>query len=604
MFLAITLALPFVVLLVVEAAIRVFRPNGGLPLFVTAPVGGGRYLTANPSIGQRYFPGAAAAPAPPREVFAAEKPPNGFRLFVLGESTTAGFPYPHNGTFSRVLQDVLRDALPDDSVEVINLGIAATNSYTVADLAREIARQSPDAVLIYAGHNEYYGVLGAASTQGAATPAFIRLSLWLQRSRTYLALRDLVTRTSSGGAAADSAPSFMEVLARDQYVALGDERFQRGVHQFGRNLTRAIEILSGDGIPVFIASLASNLRDQPPFIAPPNDAPGGARQIFTAARAALAARDTTGARQLFVAARDADVVRFRAPTAFDSVVQVTARQTGANYVPVREYFDEAAPTGIPGSELFLEHVHPTRRGAVLIARAFHESLLGAQFFGHNASPTGVRPWDAYNHAMALTPFDERVAEHAVRTLATRWPFLPVSESRDYRGTYRPTDFADSLAFAVSRGGERWESAKLQLGRRLEAAGAWDAAATEYQGLVRDLPLSEVPLRMLARAFAGAGRIGQADSVLQRAMRVEPSGDVAYELARLRLSEKRITEAIPLLEQATALAPNHVAAWYQLSLAHGLTRNLALARSTALRAAQLDPAYPGLQGWMATIGVKP
>ena len=140
---------------------------------MTAPVGGGRYLSANPAIGRRYFPGAAAAPAPPVELFAADKPANGVRLFVMGESTTAGFPYPHNGTFSRVLQDVLRDALPQDSVEVVNLGIAATNSYTVADLAREVAAQQPDAVLIYAGHNEYYGVLGAASTLGASTPALI-----------------------------------------------------------------------------------------------------------------------------------------------------------------------------------------------------------------------------------------------------------------------------------------------------------------------------------------------------------------------------------------------------------------------------------------------
>ena len=74
-------------------------------------------------------------------------------------------------------------------------------------------------------------------------------------------------------------------------------------------------------------------------------------------------------------------------------------------------------------------------------------------------------------------------------------------------------------------------------------------------------------------------------MLQRAWRVEPTGEVAYELARLRLSATRVTEAIPLLEQATALSPTHVAAWYQLSLAYGLTRNLERARATALQAAR-------------------
>ncbi len=602
LFLGITITLPFLLLAGVEVAIRLLRPTGGLPLFVTAPVGGGRYLSANPAVGRRYFSGTTSAPAPPREVFAREKPANSFRAFVLGESTTAGFPYPHNGTFSRVLQDALRDALPDDSVEVINLGIAATNSFTVADLAREVADHDPDVVIIYAGHNEYYGVLGAASTQGAATPALIRLSLWLQRARTYLAVRNFLTGRRTD-AAADSAPSFMEVLARDQYVALGDERYRRGVQQFGDNLTRALRHFRGRGIPVLVGSLASNLRDQPPFAAPPNDAPDGARAIYVAARAALAAGDTVGARTLFVAARDADVVRFRAPTVFDSVVRASAATAGATYVPVRERFDTAAHAGIPGAELFLEHVHPNRRGTVVIAEAFFDALRDAQFFGRSATGA-LQPWPVYGQRMALTPFDERVAEHTVRTLATRWPFVPASESRDYRGTYRPVDFADSLAFLVSRGGERWETAKLTLGQRLFAAESFSAAAAEFAGLVRDLPLSELPLRMMARAQVGEGRVAVAESTLQRALLVEPTADAAFDLARIRLAEKRVAEAIPLLEQATTLAPTHVGAWYQLSLAYGLTRNLEMARSTAMRAARLDPSYPGLQGWMATIGVRP
>jgi lysophospholipase L1-like esterase len=395
----------------------------------------------------------------------------------------------------------------------------------------------------------------------------------------------------------------MEVLARDQYVALGDERFRRGVEQFGDNLARAVAVFRGRGIPVLVGSLASNLRDQPPFAAPPNEAAGGARQVYTAARAALAALDTSGARTLFVAARDADVVRFRAPTVFDSVVQATVTAAGATYVPVRERFDALAQAGIPGADLFLEHVHPNQQGTLAIAQTFFDALREARFFGH-AAPGTVQPWVVYAQRMALTPFDERVAEHTVRTLVSRWPFVPASESRDYRGTYRPRDLADSLAFLVSRGGERWEAAKMALGQRLAAAGAYAAAAAEFAGLVRDLPLSELPLRMLAHALAGQGRLADAGRTLERALNVEPTADAAFDLARIRLAEKRVAEAIPLLEQATNLAPTHVAAWYQLSLAYGLTRNLAMARSTAIRAARLDPAYPGLQGWMATIGVRP
>lgn len=603
-FLAITLALPLLLLAAIELGLRIARPNGGLPLFVTAPVGDGRWRVASRDVARRWFGTIAALPAPPIEPFAADKPANGFRLFVLGESTTAGFPWPHNGTFSRVLRDVLHDVLPHDSVEVINLGVAATNSYALADIAREVAAERPDAVLIYAGHNEYHGVLGAASTLGASSPALVRLSLGLQRSRMYLALRDLLTRRHAAATAADSAPSFMEVLAREQYVALGDERFRRGVRQFGGNLERTIRTLRAHGIPVFVASLASNLRDLPPFAAPPNETPQGARAMFTAARAALAAGDTAGAAPLFTAARDADVVRFRAPALFDSVIAATAASTGAVYVPVGESFASAAPARVPGAESFLEHVHPTRQGVLLIARAFFDAMRAATPGRRQFDLARLRPWEAYDQAMALTPFDERIAMHTVRTLTARWPFVSPEEARDYRGSYRPPDPADSLAFAVSRGGARWLDAKRELGQRLERAGAFEAAAAEYAGLVRDLPLSALPLRLMARALMSGGRLGEAEGLLIRAMRLEPSGDIAFDLARIRLAQQRAPEAVPLLEQATRMSPMNAGMWYQLSLAYGLTRDLPKAREAALRAAQLDPRWPGLQGWLATIGVTP
>lgn len=82
------------------------------------------------------------------------------RIFVMGESAAAGFPYQANAAFSYVIADVLQDAFPSDTIEVVNLGISATNSYTIADLVPDVIAQKPDAVLIYAGHNEYYGALG------------------------------------------------------------------------------------------------------------------------------------------------------------------------------------------------------------------------------------------------------------------------------------------------------------------------------------------------------------------------------------------------------------------------------------------------------------
>src|SRR5207248_1216245 len=94
-------------------------------------------------------------------------------------------PYGHGGAPSRMLEQRLQATFPGRSVEVVNTALTAVSSYVLLDQAREIVALHPDAVLIYAGHNEYYGVLGAVSA-GA-------LGHWRPAVLAYLALRRLRT---------------------------------------------------------------------------------------------------------------------------------------------------------------------------------------------------------------------------------------------------------------------------------------------------------------------------------------------------------------------------------------------------------------------------
>src|SRR5438067_5398002 len=168
-----------------------------------------------------------------------------------------------------------------------------------------------------------------------------------------------------------------------------------------------------------------------------------------------------------------------------------------------ERFASASPHGIPGHDLFLVHVHPVRHGYALMGEVFFEAMRGAGVL-RRARFDRLRPWSEYEEREAVTPFDERVAAHVVRTLETRWPFVPISQQIDYRGTYVPRDVLDSLAFDVSRG-RPWELAKLALAQRYEQGGHLDSAIAEYRGLARDAPFFETPFRLLARALIMAGR---------------------------------------------------------------------------------------------------
>ena len=604
-FLAITVLSPLLLLATVEGLLRLTWPGGAMPAFDAVSIAGSHYLRPGQTVGRRYFAAEARPPTPSGDLFAAQKPTRAFRLFVLGESTAAGFPYPPNGTFSRLLRDALRDALPDDSVEVVNMGIAATNSYTILDLSGDVIAQHPDAVLIYAGHNEYYGALGVGSSiRAGSSSALVRFYLTALRLRTVALLRTGITATMRLGRqqpADSTVATFMESVARDQQIEFGGEVYRAGLAQFQGNLDLVLRRFAAAGVPVFLASIASNVRDRPPFVSPEN-AP--ARAAYDSAQRLLAAGDSGAARPLYLRARDLDVIRFRAPSALNDVIRAAASAPGARYVPVAERFDATSPAGMPGHELFLEHVHPNQRGYALIAAAFFDALRDAHFLGHPAQLERMRPWSRYVAGMELTALDSLIVVHTVRTVTSRWPFVRHEDALDYRGTYQAVTFTDSLALLVSRGGMAWGDAKLRVAAMEESRDHPDSALLEYRGLMRDRPLLELPLRLAARALVAMGRDSEAVVLLERAQRLAPHWESDYMLGVIALRQRDFPRAITLLDRAAGLAPDVAAPFYQLSLAFGLSHNLEAARGAATRAVRLDPRYPGLAAWMAVLGMSP
>ena len=605
-FLTITALSPFLFLGAVELVLRAAWPGGAIPVFVKAPSQMGDYLLPNPALARRYFSIEQHPPSPIVEPFAAHKPAHAFRMFVLGESTAAGFPWPPTGTFSHLLQDVLRDVMPGDSVEVINLAIPATNSYAVLDQTDAVIAQHPDAVVVFLGHNEYYGALGVGSTETVgSSPALVRAYLWLERFRTFMLLRDGIARVrrafAKQPAGNGQAASFMETVARDQEITLGGAAYQAGVRQLRGNLERILGKFRRAGIPAFIGSQVSDDHDMHPFASPANAVPGGADAVYDSAQAADARHDTVDARRLFVRARDLDVIRFRAPSAFNDVIRSVAREEHATFVPVAAAFRAESPEGIIGHNLILEHVHPNQAGQALIAHEFLQSLDSAHFVRHAVQLDRMKPWADYVAGMDITPFDDRIVAHTVKTLTTRWPFVPVAQDQDYRGTYHPTGVVDSLAFLASAG-LPWRQAKVEVGQYYEKAGFPDSALAEYRGLVRDMPTQAFPYELAGRALMEMKRPADAIPLLKRAYAIRPSPYTAFALGTDAAQHKDLQDAALYLREAAALDPRSPQVVYQLSLTLALMRDLQGAQAAAAQVYQLDPSYPGIQDWMRTLGI--
>src|ERR1700710_229626 len=155
---------PLLILFLIELFLRIFKYGDNYSLFIEYK-NDKDYLVFNPDASKKYFTEQQLATTGNSEIFKKKKDDNTIRIFVLGESTTIGYPYFHNGSFHRWLQYRLIHTYPDKNFEIINLSLTAVNSYTVLGFARQLVNYEPDAVLIYTGHNEFYGALGAASTQ-------------------------------------------------------------------------------------------------------------------------------------------------------------------------------------------------------------------------------------------------------------------------------------------------------------------------------------------------------------------------------------------------------------------------------------------------------
>ena len=623
LFVAVTLLLPWLLLALVELGLRLGGYGGRPPLFVPYADQPGWMMT-NPEFARRYFRGAFV-PTPHVDFFRAEKAPGAFRVVFQGESSAAGFPYGHGGAPSRLLEQQLQAAFPGREVEAVNAAFTAINSYAMLDQADDVLAARPDAVLIYAGHNEYYGALGAASTRGlGGRRPLVRAYLALQRLRTAQLLGGALGKALGTDAAArpdgaDAPRSVMQLMAGDQQVPLGSALYRRGLEQFRANLAALLARYRAAGVPVFVGTVASNERDQPPFVSPPAAAGDtSAAGHFAAARAADARGDTAAARRHYRAAKERDALRFRAPEAVNQIIREECARHGATVVESQAALERASPLGVPGGTLMLEHLHPNVDGYRLIAGAFHEALRARGLPG----PGGAAEAPNGSAAAAFVPVtavDSLAAVYRTGRLTAQWPFQPAGVSRVAPvDTLTPRTPAERLAQALVRGETPWAAATDQLRRAYEAAGDADAATRVALVLAKEFRYSPQPYMDAARLALGRRRYADGLAYARRALarRETPEaaqlvGLLAYRLgdragampfleraAQLAPADPRMTvpldaaRAIPEMEEARGAAPADTLLLYNLAAAYALTHLYDDARATLAALERVAPAHAG------------
>jgi tetratricopeptide (TPR) repeat protein len=603
-------ALPLLALGGMEAALRLAGYGHPTGFFEKIRAGDEDFLVNNEAFSLRFFPPQLERwPGP--VMFAAKRPANTYRIFILGESAARGEPEP-NYAASRYLKALLDERHPQTHFEIVNLGITAIDSHVILPIARDCARADGQLWIIYMGNNEMVGPFGAATVFGAKAPplAVVRLNLALQKTR----LGQLFAEFSRAlhGSGTNESWGGMKMFIGNQIHA-DDPRRERVYQNFERNLDDIVEAGLGSGAKILLNTVAVNLKDCPPFgsltnvnlssgdaaqfakllaeaeaAAGQKDFPAAAQKFeeagkldpqfpelqFRWGQCLLEAGNPAAAKEHFQKACDLDALPFRA----DSRINGAIAAAGKKYAGDRlNFFDAAAalaaetPDGICGQETFYEHVHFNFDGEFKLGRAWAgevEKMLPPEIVARG-STNGWASQEDCEARLGLTDWNRCEVTTMVIDRLHKPPL---------GGQFNNPERLASL---------REEESDLRA--RMKPATEEAASKIYLDAIGRD-PADHALHENYAEFLESAGHVKEALAEREKLVSLLPhSCESFYESGRLLNELNRFDEAEQRLTTAVALRPRMAQAWSELGNSHLGGGKYAQALEDFQRAAELEPS---------------
>ncbi|MCB9504415.1 MAG: hypothetical protein H6696_21015, partial [Deferribacteres bacterium] len=505
--------------------------------------------------------------------FSVHKTASTFRIFCLGGSTTAGFPFDCQVSFPQQLRYILQHSYPRYRFEVINLGISAVNSYTVVDLLPDILDLQPDLILIYMGHNEFYGAYGSASSFALpGSDQFIRLYLNLQKLHTTQLLKRVISAFSGGDATpTKKSISLMAAVVQDQQIAWRSQKYQKTMQAFSNNLELILKNCGNNRVPVVISNLVSNIRDLKPFSVNSKNtqALGGknlkaADSLFAAANYSASAAayqqlvaedsnavglwfnlgksysaigDSVKAMSAFMEAKDRDQIRFRASEDANRIIKDLAIENNVSFLDMQRQFAARSRFGLVGNNLICDHLHPNPNGYYLMAKAFYEQLQTLNLLESRDSSFVIQDAPYF-----VTDLDWDIGLLKIYEMVNRWPFEEKKVTFDDYKSYgepKATEIARHYLFEENI----WSRAHYKMADGFIEQEAYDKARREYLAVSVFVPEDSYPYNRVAKTYELEGKWREREIYLNKELRYSPArGMVWYQIAMAQYNQKQYTNA--------------------------------------------------------------
>lgn len=222
----------------IELTVRVFIGAPHPPLLAKIPNGTGDWIET--SNGTVQLPYQNAFPIPPFPLKKQQKP----RVFFIGGSSL------HGGAGKIFLEDeapaIVGEAL---QIEAINLAAPGLDSNHLVELLREALTLSPDAVVIYTGHND---IGNTVFMEKYGNDIIIITEAWLRKFKTFEILQTLI-RTPSP--LPKPKPKLQNLLTSQKREMIRDN--------FKKNLLWMIRMAKKAEVKLVLVTPTSNVRSPP-----------------------------------------------------------------------------------------------------------------------------------------------------------------------------------------------------------------------------------------------------------------------------------------------------------------------------------------------------
>ncbi|MEE9431699.1 MAG: hypothetical protein V3V16_11695, partial [Melioribacteraceae bacterium] len=561
---------------------------------------------------KRYFYTVKNVPKSIQDVFTIEKKGNTFRVFVLGGSSAAGYPFMPLGSFSRYVRRRLELTYPNTNIEVMNVSLTAVNSFTIRDIIPDVLTQSPDLILIYAGHNEYYGALGIGSMESLGkSRTMVNFLLGVNNYKTTQLIRNSIKwslkQISSDNK--NSKGTLMSRMAEEQSIPYNSELFYLGIEQFEGNMTDALAMIAEAKVPVILSTLVSNLKDQPPFISKVNKLHPypKANKVFTEAKKELQLGNINIADSLFRFAKELDHLRFRAPNKVNDALLRLSEKYKTPIVKADSLLNLYSPQNIIGDNLMVDHLHFNLKGYQLLGKVFFNVMNKNNYLPRTKKAIPHNQQDSITISNYIfSELDSTISDFKISLLKNDWPFVNQRNKKDASTITHLNNYIDTLAYRFVNGKEEWEKVHRTLAVTYFGNDQFEKGKKEIDLLIHQYPTVVEYQNFISNELVTRKRFDEALSYLDKGYQLKPDYFFCKWLGIIYLSKNKFETSIKYLEESLTYKKDDAQVLYNLSGAYAKSKKFAKALKNINKCLSISPNYNGakiLKGQLEILVIK-